>query len=181
MLLKVVAFVAPLGLDTLALAIALGLRGVTPLRPALVFAVFEGLVPLAGVLVGTFVSQRFASIATITGAVILIGLGIHTFREAGEVDEEAEKLDFTSLRTAAAAGLAISIDELAVGFPLASEHLPIFPILAALALQAFALGYIGIRLGRKLGAVSARRSQLFAAVAFVALGGWLIVEHFVVR
>jgi len=38
MVVKIAAFVLPLGLDTFAVAIALGLRTVNPLRPALVFA-----------------------------------------------------------------------------------------------------------------------------------------------
>jgi putative Mn2+ efflux pump MntP len=49
MILKIVAFVLPLGLDTLAISIALGLRGSTPWRPALTFAVFEGLMPILGI------------------------------------------------------------------------------------------------------------------------------------
>jgi hypothetical protein len=36
---RIAAFVLPLGLDTLALAVALGLRGMKPLKPAMVFAV----------------------------------------------------------------------------------------------------------------------------------------------
>jgi len=41
MLARIIAFVIPLGFDTLAVAIALGLRGIGPFRPALVFAAFE--------------------------------------------------------------------------------------------------------------------------------------------
>ena len=37
---RIVAFVLPLGLDTLAIAIALGLQGQIPLQPALLFVVF---------------------------------------------------------------------------------------------------------------------------------------------
>jgi len=45
---RIVAFVLPLGLDTLAIAIALGLQGQSPLRPALLFVVFETTMPLIG-------------------------------------------------------------------------------------------------------------------------------------
>ena len=37
---KTAAFVIPLGFDTLAVAVVLGLRGMRPLRPALTFAFF---------------------------------------------------------------------------------------------------------------------------------------------
>jgi len=52
MLARIVAFVIPLGFDTLAVAIALGLRGIEPLRPALVFAAFETITPIVGIVVG---------------------------------------------------------------------------------------------------------------------------------
>jgi hypothetical protein len=53
---KIAAFVVPLGFDTLAVAIALGLRGLGPLRAALAFAFFEAVMPLVGLLLGHFVA-----------------------------------------------------------------------------------------------------------------------------
>ena len=177
MLLKIAAFVAPLGFDTLAIAIALGLRGLNPLRPAIVFAVFEGCMPLAGVVLGAFLSASFRSVAEYAGGVVLIGVGIHALREAGEAVEEAERLAFTTVRAMLLAGLAVSIDEIAVGFPLATEHLPIAWVLLVIALQAFVVGYAGVTFGRKLGEGSARRAGLLGGLAFIALGLWLIVSH----
>jgi putative Mn2+ efflux pump MntP len=52
MLVRTLAFVAPLGFDTFAVAVALGLRGMAPWGPAVVFAVFETTMPVAGILIG---------------------------------------------------------------------------------------------------------------------------------
>jgi len=180
-ILKIALFVLPLGLDTFAIAIAVGLRGIRPLRPALVFSVAEGTMPLVGILLGSLVSLRFQSAAGYIGAVILIVLGLHVLKESGETLEEAEGLVFTSLRTMLVAGFAVSIDEIAIGFPLATEGLPILWVLVAIAAQAFLLGYAGVSLGAKLGARASKLSGMLAGCAFIALGVWLVVSRLLVR
>ena len=173
---RIAAFVFPLGLDTLALAVALGLRGIKPLRPAVVFAVFEGVMPLAGVALGSLISAAFGVAALYIGAAILIGLGVHSIREAGEIAENAARFNFASLRSAALAGFAISTDELAFGFPLGSSGLPVAPVLLLVALQAFIVSYAGIALGRWLGARCSRLAELAAGVTFIALGVYLVLD-----
>lgn len=177
MIVKIAAFVLPLGLDTLAIAVAIGMRGVKPLRPAIVFAVFEGAMPLVGILAGALLSHAFQQVAEYFGGVVLIGLGVHAMREAGELIEEAERLAFTTVRTMMLAGLAVSIDEIAVGFPLATENLPIAAVLIAIATQAFVFGYLGVSFGSNLGARFSRSAGKLAGFAFILLGLWLIISH----
>ncbi|MDP9111889.1 MAG: manganese efflux pump MntP family protein [Candidatus Eremiobacteraeota bacterium] len=181
MILKIALFVLPLGLDTFAIAVAVGLRRIHPLRPAAVFAIAEGTMPLVGIFFGSLVSLRFQSAAGYIGAVILILLGLHVLKESEETLEEAEGLSFTSLRTMLLAGLAVSIDEIAIGFPLATEGLPVLWVLVAIAAQAFLLGYAGVSLGAKLGARASKLSGILAGCAFIALGIWLIVSRLAVR
>ena len=133
--------------------------------------------PLLGVLLGALLSSWFRDIAEYVGGIVLIGLGIHSLREAAETGEEAERLSFTTLRTMMVAGLAVSIDEFAIGFPLATERIPLLWVLPAIAAQAFAFGYIGVLFGSRLGAKSSQRAGLFAGAAFILLGIWLIVSH----
>jgi Putative manganese efflux pump len=93
-LLKLVAFVIPLGFDTLAVATALGLRGMRPLRPALTFAFFEALMPLIGLLLGRLVGERFETPAIVLGGVVLLVVALHMLREALEEEDETERLSF---------------------------------------------------------------------------------------
>ena len=142
--LRIVAFVLPLGLDTLAIAIALGLRGLSPWRPALIFAIFEGIMPVFGIVLARIVSLRFEIAAVVVGGMILIGIGFNMIREATLGEEGAEGLSFSSFRASLAAGLAISTDELAVGFPLGASGLPITTVLIATAAQALFVTALGI-------------------------------------
>lgn len=183
MLVKILAFVLPLGFDTLAVAVGLGLRAVRPLRPALTFAFFEAAMPLVGFVLGRVVGARFETAAVVVGGVVLIAVAVYILKEAAEGDDESEGLSFGSLRTAALAGFGISMDELAIGFPMGTSGLPIPATIAAIAIQAFVVSYVGIIAGKRLGESFGRRTSRFAAFAagitFGLLGTYLIVQRFV--
>jgi putative Mn2+ efflux pump MntP len=139
--------------------------------------------PVAGIIAGRFVGERFAVFAEILGGLILVGIGIHAFLEAREGGGDAERLSFQSLRSALLAGVAISMDELAVGFPLGAVRLPIVTVLVAIAIQAFLVTtagvIIGARIGQASGRTASRYARVIAASAFSAVGVWLIIEALV--
>jgi putative Mn2+ efflux pump MntP len=185
MSLKIAAFVFPLGLDTLALAIALGLRGFRPWRPALIFSVFEGVMPLFGIGLARLVSRRFETAAVVTGGIVLVGLGVHSFREAfrgeKEKEKELEHISFSSLRSFLPAGLAISTDELAIGFPLGASNLPIPVVLITIVCQTLLLAFLGVIAGNRVRAGLAQNASRYAGISasivFALVGLWLIVER----
>jgi manganese efflux pump family protein len=185
--LRIATFVIPLGFDTFAVAVALGLRGLCPLKPALLFALFETAAPLIGIVVGRYVGLWFGALAVYIGAIILIGIGIHTLRETLDNldNNEAESLSFESVQGILLAGSAISTDEMAMGFPLGALGLPIVVVLAAIASQAFFATVIGIFVGRRigtaLGKLTSRIAGIAAGVAFLLLGSYLLVERIVLR
>jgi putative Mn2+ efflux pump MntP len=182
-LVKLAVFIVPLGLDTFAVALALGIRGSQLLRPALTFAFFEALMPLIGLLLGQVVGARFTTPAVVLGGIVLLAVALHMSKEALEEGGEAEGLSFTSLRTATLAGFGISMDELAVGFPMGTSGLPVPQTVGAIAVQAFIVTYVGIIAGNQLGEAFGRRTSriagFIAAAAFAMLGIYLIAQRFV--
>jgi len=185
MLLKIIAFVLPLGLDTFALAIALGLRGFRPLRPAVIFSIFEGVMPLFGIALAQEVSPRFETAAVVAGGVILLGVAVHAIRGALRGEEEAKQVSFRSLRSTFIAGFAISTDELASGFPLGASKLPVGIVLTAIVVQTFVFAALGVTIGNRVRsdmALSASRyAGIAAGVAFALVGLWLIVGRMIVQ
>jgi manganese efflux pump family protein len=181
--LKLAAFVVPLGFDTLAVAVLLGLGRAAPLRPALTFGVFEAVMPLVGLILGRIVGPRSTTLAVVLGGLVLIGVAIHVLREAIEGGEEVEGLSFGNFRLAAAAGLGVSMDELTVGFPMGTSGLPIPETLATIGAQAFAVTFLGVLFGRRvnagLGRTASRAAGFIAAAAFGLLGVYLIIQRFV--
>ncbi len=183
--LRIAAFVIPLGFDTLAVAVALGLRGLHPLRPALVFTLFETIMPLIGIVAGRYARLWVGTLAAYIGAIILVGIGIHTLRETLERGDKTPPVSFESLRGVLLAGVGISTDEIAMGFPLGALELPIGAVLAAIAVQAFGVTVGGILIGRRVGAALGIRASkiagIAAGVAFSLLGGYLLVERLMLR
>jgi putative Mn2+ efflux pump MntP len=182
-LLKITAFVAPLACDTATVAIVLGLRGVRPLRPAIIFAVFEGTMPLIGLALEQVIGAYYDRLATVLGGAVLLALAIHTLKETIEhEDESAATLSFGSIRTTALAGFAVSIDEAAVGFPMGTSRLPVPQTIAAIAAQAFLVTYAGMLVGSRLSAGAGRRAARFAGLIgstiFAILGAYLIAESY---
>lgn len=180
MIVRLVSFTLPLACDTLAIAIVLGLRGFEPWRPALVFAAFEMAMPVLGIVAGRFAGARFASAAQVAGGLVLLAVAIHALREACEDDDETAALGFGSVRAACAAGLAISTDELAVGFPIGAVGVPVAPLLATIGAQTLLATLGGIALGRRVGEAFGRRAArgagVAASVVFGAVGVSLLVE-----
>ena len=178
MLFRIVAFVFPLGLDTLAMAIALGLRGFGPWRPAVLFSIFEAVMPLFGIALARVVSLRFETAAVVTGGIILVGVGLHSIRQANRGEEEVEHISFSSLRSVLAAGLAISTDELAAGFPLGASVLPVGMVVLTIALQTLFITIIGVVVGNRarsgLALSASRYAGIAAGIVFALLGIWLI-------
>jgi putative Mn2+ efflux pump MntP len=182
---RIAAFVIPLGFDTFAVAVALGLRGLHPLRPAFLFALFETTMPLVGIVVGYYVGRRFEAFAAYVGAIILIGIGLHTLREALESRDPAAMPSLESVRGVMLAGFGISTDEIAIGFPLGALGLPLGPVLLAIGVQAFVATIVGILIGRRLGTARGVRASRIAGIlaggAFLALGCYFVAERILLR
>jgi len=178
---RIVLFVFPLGLDTLALAIALGLRGFRPWRPALLFAAFEGAMPVFGIALGRVVSWRFETAAVLIGGVVLVGVGIRAIREGLRGEKEVEQISFSSMRSSLAAGLAISTDELAIGFPLGASRLPVGMVLLAITAQTLFVTVLGVEVGNRVRSSMARGASRYAGIAagivFTLVGLSLITER----
>jgi putative Mn2+ efflux pump MntP len=178
---RIVAFVLPLGLDTLAIAIALGLQGQSPLQPALLFVVFETTMPLIGIAIGRVVGLWFEKPAAYLGGLILLAVGFYTVRESQHRKNEVQRFALDSPRGMILAGLGISMDEIAIGFPLGALRFPIVGVLGAIAIQTFLVTVGGILVGRKinqsLGMQTSRLAGLAAGASFVLLGSYLILER----
>jgi putative Mn2+ efflux pump MntP len=85
-----------LGLDTLAVAIGLGLGGLGRrrlLQVGLSFAAAEGIMPLAGFVAGKSIAQAVGDAGSYIAIVVLLFLGAYTIR--GAMQEEEREYLFT--------------------------------------------------------------------------------------
>jgi manganese efflux pump family protein len=178
--LKLAALVVPLGLDTLGVSVALGIGGLPAarrLRVALLFTTFEAAMPLVGVLLGAPLGHALGSAGDYVAAGLIVALGGYLLL-SGDHDESERLMALTRTGAAGALalGLSISLDELAIGFSAGLLRLPIVPLAIAVALQAFVMAQVGLRLGARLATGAGERAERLAGAALVVLGVVLLLS-----
>lgn len=169
--LGLVALLFPLGLDTLAVAAALGVRGLSPsqrLRVSLVLAGFEAGMPVIGVAVGHVVARAVGSVADYTASAALVALGVYLL--LGEDDESASELAGMHGLALVVLGVSVSLDELAVGVSAGLLQLPLVWAIVLIAIQAFVAAQLGVRLGARMSAGVRERLEQAAGLSLIALG-----------
>ncbi len=168
---KLALLVLSLGLDTLAVSVALGISGIgrrNRLRVGLSFALFEGLMPLIGFLGGRSVSGMAGDAASIAGIVVLFGVGAWMIWESLAVDEERE-MAVDSPRGLVLTSLSVSMDELAVGFSMGALGLPILLTVILIAAQAFLMTLVGTAAGNRIGGRIAEHGETVAGLVLCGL------------
>jgi putative Mn2+ efflux pump MntP len=181
-ILKLAALVIPLGLDTLGVALALGISGLPPdrrMRVAILFASFEAAMPLIGVALGAPLGRALGSAGDYAAAGLIAGLGCYLLFFSD--DDDGERLLSLTRRGAAglfALGLSISLDELAIGVSAGLLRLPIAPLVIAVAVQAFVMTHVGVRVGARVAERAGEAAERLAGVALLALGAALLVSRF---
>jgi putative Mn2+ efflux pump MntP len=178
--LKLIAFMVPLGLDTFGVALALGISGLPARRRthiALLFTAFETIMPLVGVALGVPLGHAIGSAADYIAAALLVALGAYMLRDGEGKDEGERLLSMTQrgLYGALALGVSISLDELAIGFSAGLLRLPLVPLVIAIGAQTFIVTQAGMRLGARAGERWRESAERVAGAALIALGTILLV------
>jgi putative Mn2+ efflux pump MntP len=176
---KLIALILPLGLDTFAVASALGAigRSRSRLRISLLFTAFEAGMPLVGLALGAPLGHAIGSTADYLAIGLLVAFGLFTLltSEAGEQDRVA-KLTQVHGVGALLLGMSISLDELAIGFTLGLLRLPAGLVVLLIALQAFVVTQLGLRLGSRLSDRMREGAERLAGLTLTALGLVLLAE-----
>jgi putative Mn2+ efflux pump MntP len=176
--LKLLAFVLPLGLDSFAVAAAIGATQATTarqrLRISLVFVIFEGGMPLIGLGLGTALARGIGQVAGYLAGAAVIAIGAWMLLAGDNDDEKAGRITTSRGSALIALGISISLDELAIGFTIGLARLPVTLVIVAIALQAFAAAQLGLALGARIGERWRERTEQAAGIALILLGAYLI-------
>jgi putative Mn2+ efflux pump MntP len=168
-------------LDTFAVSAALGMAGASGrmrLRTSLLFAAFEGAMPLVGLAVGRPLGNAIGSSADYVAIGVLAALALWML--LFEEDEPGRsRLEHRGLASSIALGLSVSLDELAIGFTLGLLRLPILPVLILIAAQAFIMTQVGMRLGSRVGERVREGAERLAGAALAALAIGLLIARLV--
>lgn len=191
-MLAVFAVAVAVGLDNFAAAIAIGLAGVdarTRLRVGVIFGVFEAGMPIVGLVIGAQAATSLGHASRWVAAGLLIAIGgylvAESLRDAHDGSHrltDAPAADSSSpppatdspsqggLGRLVLAGLALSVDNLAVGFALGSYHTSVVVGAITIGAVSVALALIGLELGGRLGARIGQRGSQLAGLLLITVG-----------
>jgi putative Mn2+ efflux pump MntP len=181
--LKLLAFVLPLGLDSFAVAAAIGAAGpVTArqrLRISVIFAAFEGGMPLIGLGLGAALARGTGRIADYLAGAAVIGVGAWMLLGRDDDEDKAGRLVSTRGLALVLLGLSVSLDELAIGFGIGLVRLPAGWVIAAIAVQALIAAQVGLAAGARIGERWREHAERIAGVALILLGAYLIAARLI--
>jgi putative Mn2+ efflux pump MntP len=162
--LRLVALVVPLALDTFAVCAALaagGLSGRERRRIGAAVVLFEAGMPVVGLLLGRSAAHALGGPAEWVGLACLAAVGVWLLVERDEPRAAGE----LKLGALLLLGVAVSVDELALGFSFGLLRIAIGWAVALIAAQAVVASQLGFRLGGR----AARTGELAERGAGLAL------------
>jgi putative Mn2+ efflux pump MntP len=179
MIAKLLALILPLGLDTFAVAAAIGMIGVKRAerrRVCALFVGFEAGMPLVGLALGAPLGHAIGPAADYLAIGVLIAFGLYTL--IGEEDEGrlGELAQMKGLR-AVALGISISLDELAIGFTLGLLRISALLVIVLIAAQTLIVTQLGLRLGNRVAQRTREGVERCAGAALTILGLVLLAER----
>jgi manganese efflux pump family protein len=174
---KVVALLlvaVSVGLDNFGASTAIGVSGVDRslrLRVALIFGVFEAAMPLIGLLLGRSLAQYLGSVAKPLGGGLLVLAGTYAIcTELFGGDRETAENAELSMRRLVLIGVALSIDNLVIGFALGAYHVNIVIAAVIIATISVALSLLGLEIGSRLGDRLGQRAELVGGAVLILVG-----------
>ncbi len=176
-------FVLPLGVDTFAISAAVGANrptGSTRWRISAIFVIFEGGMPLVGLVLGASIGHTVGSVADYLSGGLLVLLGGYLWWAEDDDDEIAKARRLTSAHGLALVGLALSIslDELAIGLGLglgANFTIPAI-IVTVIAIQTLIVSQLGLSFGIRISERLRECIERLAGPMLIVLGIYLLVE-----
>lgn len=162
------------GLDNFAASIAIGLGGVKKalrVRIALVFGLFEALMPIIGIIMGKKLVAIIGGNANLIGGTLLVATGIFLVISALRHTDDREVNKATQgWGKLIIAALSISIDNLIIGFGLITNHQSLWLMAGVFGTISISLAFIGIELGSRLGSKVEEYSEVLSGIILVAVG-----------
>ena len=172
-----------LGMDAFTVAISEGIRMKTllpghALKVALLFGLFQAMMPALGYLAGITVDEYIENIDHWVGLGLLSFIGIRMIRDSARItDNCAPPPGISNTRTLFVLALATSIDALAAGVSLAIQHVAIVPCAAVIGAVTAVMCFVGVMIGHRVGCMFQRRAEILGGIMLILIGVKILLEH----
>jgi manganese efflux pump family protein len=160
------------GFGNFGASVSIGLSGATlatRIRVGVIFVIFEAGMPLVGLLTGRGVARALGDASGYVGGALLIGIGAWVVIQAFRAGGRRPASPATTVRLLLT-GLALSLDNLVVGFSLGVQHTSIIDAITVFAAVTVCLSLLGLEFGRRLGAVVQFGADYLAGFVLMIVG-----------
>jgi putative Mn2+ efflux pump MntP len=170
------------GLGNLAASIGIGVAGVdtrTRLRVGIVFGIFEAGMPVVGLLIGRRLATELGEDVRWAGAALLIAIGaislVRSVLEGRQHPDQEPRAPAPApagpgLGRLLLSGLALSMDNLVIGFALGTYGVGVAAGALVIGVVSVAMSLAGLELGGLLGRWAGRRSEQMSGVILILVG-----------
>lgn len=143
------------------------------LKISSMFGLFQGGMPLIGWLLGVSFAEYIKSIDHWIALILLCFIGAQMIFDK---DNTSNSFSITN-KDIFILAIATSIDALAVGVSFAFLDIPIIPIVISIATITFAVCFVGVFLGFKIGSYLGKIAQLIGGILLILIGFNIFNEH----
>lgn len=175
---KILGIAFAVGLDVLALSIAVGIMQLpwrSRLRLGVAFSSAEVVMQVVGYAIGSGAGRLAGTIADYAGFAILAGVGVYVVRESYGAEESTLKVDTGWGLVLACA--SISLDSLGIGVSLPGVPLPLIPLLATVAVSTIIFTTVGLAFGAQLGSRYKQLAERIAGFVLIVLAVLFTAQH----
>lgn len=151
---------------------------------AFFFGLFQGMMPFLGWFLGIRFESYIKSIDHWVAFFLLSFIGIKMILDAKEADndilntnEKYNSLYSINNKELIILSIATSIDALAVGISFAFLNIDIVPICLSIGIITFLVCFIGVIIGKKIGAMFKNYAQIIGGIILILIGLNILNEH----
>ena len=151
---------------------------------AFFFGLFQGMMPFLGWFLGIRFESYIKSIDHWIAFFLLSFIGIKMILDTKEADndilntnEKYNSLYSINNKELIILSIATSIDALAVGISFAFLNIDIVPICLSIGIITFLVCFIGVIIGKKIGAMFKNYAQIIGGIILILIGLNILNEH----
>ena len=151
---------------------------------AFFFGLFQGVMPFIGWFLGIRFESYIKSIDHWVAFFLLSFIGIKMILDTKEADndilntnEKYNSLYSINNKELIILSIATSIDALAVGISFAFLNIDIVPICLSIGIITFLVCFIGVIIGKKIGAMFKNYAQIIGGIILILIGLNILNEH----
>jgi manganese efflux pump family protein len=182
----IISIALGLSFDTFAVSLSYGVirNGIIfrqATRVAIVLALFQGGLTVAGYFLGSVISGQIKAVDHWVALFLLGFLGIKMIYEGQKKNHDDEAKDFSRTIVLLTIALGTSIDAFAVGISFAILDVKIWESGVLIGAVTFLASMTAIRIGKSAGERLGNKVEIFGGVILIAIGFKIFLEHILAK